>query len=65
MSCEGAWGASEAIGRFEMIAFATPMALVMGMREAAQLRKRALSETSPQPAMSISRRSSLSTTAAT
>ena len=29
------WGASEAIGRFAMFVFATPMALVMRMREAA------------------------------
>ena len=50
---EGAWSASEAIGRFAIIVFATPMALVMKMREAAQLRKRALSEASPQPAMLI------------
>ena len=50
---EGAWSASEAIGRFAIIAFATPMALVMKMLEAAQLRKRALSEALPQPAMLI------------
>jgi len=30
--CEGAWGASESIGRFALIVFATPMALVIRMR---------------------------------
>ncbi len=34
-ACEGAWGASEAIGRFAMIVVATPM--VMSMREAVRL----------------------------
>ena len=34
VACEEAWGASEAIGRLAMAAFATPMALVMRMREA-------------------------------
>ena len=38
----GAWGASEAIGRFVIIVFATPMALVMRVREAVQFQKRAL-----------------------
>ena len=32
---EGPWGASEAIGRFAMAVFATPMALVMRMSGAA------------------------------
>ena len=52
------------IGRFAMIVFATPMALVMRMGAAAQLRKRALSEVSPQPAMSISRHRDASVTSA-
>ena len=53
---------SEAIGRFAMNVFATPMALVMRVRGAAQLRKCALPETSPQPAMSISRHRNASVT---
>ena len=47
-----------------MIVFAAPMALVMRIREAAQLRKRALTEASPQPAMSISRHRDASVTSA-
>ena len=35
LACEGAWGASESIGRFAMIVFATPIALAMRMREVA------------------------------
>ena len=35
VACEGALSAPEAIGRFAMIALATPMALAMRMREAA------------------------------
>ena len=34
----GAWGASEAIGRFEMAVLATPMALVMRLHEAGRSR---------------------------
>ena len=34
---EGAWGALEAMGRFAMVVFATPMALAMRMREALAL----------------------------
>ena len=51
-----------------MIVFATGstgvQSLVMRICEAAQLRKRALSEASPQPAMSISRHRNASVTSA-
>ena len=48
-----------------MIVFAAAMALVMGMRKAAQLRKRALSEASPEPVISIIRHKNASVTSAT
>ena len=38
---------------FEIVVFATPIALVMRIREAAQLSKQGLSEAPPEPATSI------------
>ena len=56
VACEEAWGASEAIGRLAMAAFATPMALVMRMRMAVVVKRTRRLENTSQRAYSSSSR---------